>query len=273
MTGGPAVADSQLSQPPGAAAALEQLGRLSLRESSMEDLLQTVAELAKSVLPGDPEASVTLLVKGNPTTITSTGALARDLDETQYERDHGPCLHTARTGEITEITDTRTDSRWPDYSQRAAEHGNLSSLSIPLAIDEDEQVSGALNLYARIPDAFDADSRAAAIRFGPYASVAAGNMYAYRSARDLVDNLRTALDSRAVIDQAKGILIERHRVTADQAFQLLAQASMRANRKLRDVADHLVRTGELLAAASQRNGGSTRRGPPPGRTPRPPDIS
>jgi GAF domain-containing protein len=239
------VASSEDSQPGNAAEALERLGRLSLRELSMDSLLQTVAELARTVMPGNPEASVTLLVKDKPSTVVSTGQFAVDLDETQYERGHGPCLHAARTGELTEITDTRADTRWRDYAQRAAEAGNLSSLSVPLAIDKDEQVSGALNLYARKPDAFDEDSRAAAQSFGPHAAVAAGNLYAYQSARDMADNLQAALESRAVIDQAKGILIERHKLTPDQAFQLLGQVSMNTNRKVRDVADQLVHTGEL----------------------------
>ena len=84
-----------------------------------------------------------------------------------------------------------------------------------------------------------------ATRFAPYAAVAAGNLYAYQSARDMAENLQTALETRAVIDQAKGILMERHKLTADQAFQLLARASMTSNRKLRDVAEDLVRTGDL----------------------------
>ena len=231
-------------QPANATEALERLGRLSLRDLSMEGLLQTVADVAKTVMPGSPEASVTLVFKDHPTTVASTGQLATDLDESQYERGHGPCLHAARTGELIEIGDTRTDPRWPDYLPRAAEHGALSSLSVPLAID-DEQVTGALNIYAREPHAFDEDSRSAATRFGPYAAVAAGNLHAYRSARDRADNLQAALESRGVIDQAKGILMDRHKLTADQAFQVLAQMSMRTNRKLRAVADDLVHTGEL----------------------------
>jgi len=239
------VADTQNPQTADPAEALERLGRLSLREQSMDSLLQTVADLAKTVMPGNPEASVLLLVKDHPRTVVSTGALATDLDERQYERGHGPCLHAARTGEVTEIPDTRAEYRWPDYTPRAVEHGNLSSLSIPLDIDTDEQVSGALNIYARRPDAFDEASRSVATRFAPYAAVATGNLYAYQSARNLADNLQTALESRAVIDQAKGILMERYKMTADQAFQALAQASMHTNRKLRAVADHLVTTGEL----------------------------
>jgi GAF domain-containing protein len=164
----------------------------------------------------------------------------------------------ARTGEFTEIADTRADSRWRDYAERAQKHGNFSSLSIPLAIDAEERISGALNLYAREPDAFDDDSRSAARAFGPYAAVAASNLYTYQSARDMADNLQAALTSRAVIDQAKGILMERHKVTPDQAFQLLAQVSMNANRKVRDVADDLVSTGELPALTPRVDGRRSR---------------
>jgi GAF domain-containing protein len=239
------VADHQDALPADGAEALERLGRLSLRELSMDSLLQTVADLTRSVMPGNPEASVLLLVKDRPSTVVSTGELATALDETQYDKGYGPCLNAARTGEVTEIPDTRTEDRWPEYTPRAVERGNLSSLSIPLAIDEDQQVSGALNIYARRSQAFDEASRSVATRFGPYAAVATGNMYAYQSARDMAQNLQNALESRAVIDQAKGILMERYKLTPDQAFQLLARASMTSNRKLRDVADDLVRTGEL----------------------------
>jgi GAF domain-containing protein len=239
------VVSAENPQPANATEALERLGRLSLRELSMEGLLQIVADLAKTVLPGNPEASVTLVVKDHPTTVASTGQLATDLDESQYERGHGPCLHAARTGELIEIGDTRTDPRWPDYLPRAAEHGALSTLSVPLAIDDDEQVTGALNIYAREPHAFDEDSRSAATRFAPYAAVAAGNLHAYQSARDMAANLRAALESRGVIDQAKGILMARHKLTADQAFQILVRMSMKTNRKLHAVADDLVHTGEL----------------------------
>src|SRR3954454_17972125 len=266
----PAVADSQHPQPVDPTEALERLGRMSLRELSMTSLLEMVADLAKTALPCNPETSVTLLVKDRPTTVASTGPLATDLDETQYDEGQGPCLHAARTGELTEIPDTRADDRWPDYTRRAVEHGNLSSLSIPLSIEEKDQVTGALNIYARRPDAFDEASRSVATRFAPYAAVAAGNLYAYQSARDMAGNLQAALDSRAVIDQAKGILMERHKLTPDQAFQLLAQASMNANRKLRNVADDLVRTGELPEAprgGGRRTGDGRSRGRPEGAAP------
>jgi GAF domain-containing protein len=224
--------------------ALEVLGRLSLREHSMDSLLGTVADVTKSVMPGDAEASITVLVNDRPSTAVYTGQLALDCDESQYGRGYGPCLHAAATGELTEIADTARETRWPDYARRAAEYGSRSSLSVPLPVSEHVRVG--LNIYARRPNAFDEHSRAVATRLGPYAAVAVANMHEYQSARDQASNLEVALESRAVIDQAKGILMERHKLTADQAFQFLAQASMRTNRKLRTLAEHLVTTGELM---------------------------
>lgn len=227
-----------------AAQALEQLGRLSLREHSMESVLQTVADLTSSVMPGNPEASVSLLVDDKPNTPVWSGELALHLDESQYSRGYGPCLHAAGSGEWVEVGDARTDTRWREYMERAVECGSLSSLSVPLPIAEG--ISGALNIYAREPHAFSAGSRSVAEQLVPYAAVAAANIHAYESARELADNLQVALESRAVIDQAKGVLMERYKLTPDQAFQLLAQTSMKTNTKVRWVADHLVRTGELL---------------------------
>ena len=226
-----------------ASGALEELGRLTLRDHSMETLLRAVTELAKTVMPGDTEASVSLLLDGVPSTAASTGDLAMDCDQKQYEEDEGPCLHAARSGELTEVADARTETRWTAYARRAAELGALSSLSVPLPVGP--HVSGALNIYARQAGAFDDASRQVAVRFGPYAAASVANMHAYQTAREMADNLEAALSSRAVIDQAKGILMERHKITADQAFQVLATASMRTNTKLRDIAERLVTTGEL----------------------------
>jgi GAF domain-containing protein len=223
------------------AEALEQLGRLALRENTMQSLLQSVAELTKEVMPGGLESSVSLLINDRPSTVVSTGKLAVDCDESQYGRGYGPCLHAASTGELVEIANARTETRWWDYMQRAVEHGALSSLSVPMPINEG--IGGALNIYAREPDAFDEDGRSIATRFAPYAAVAAANMYAYEDARDMAENYERALESRAVIDQAKGILMERYELTADLAFQALARVSMQTHTKVRDVADTLVRTG------------------------------
>jgi GAF domain-containing protein len=227
----------------GTSQALQQLGRIALRDQTMNSLLQSVVDLAKGVMPGDPEASISLIVADKAISPVYTGQLALDCDESQYDHGDGPCLHAATTGELTEIADTESETRWADYCRRAAERGARGSLSIPLPVND--QIAGALNIYVREANAFDDDTRSAATKFAPYAAVAIANMHAYEDARNMADNLTRALENRAVIDQAKGILMERYRLTADQAFHTLARISMASHRKLRSIADDLVRTGEL----------------------------
>jgi GAF domain-containing protein len=226
------------------AAAFERLGSVAFADSSLQSVLQAVADLIKQVVPGSVEASITLLVADRATTVVHTGQLALDLDESQYGRGYGPCLHAASSGQTVEIEDARTEARWSDYMATAVERGSLSSLSLPLGTSEN--LGAGLNIYARESAAFDEDGRRIGHRFARFAGIAVANMHAYESARERADHLQTALESRAVIDQAKGILIERYKVTADEAFTILAQASMAGNRKLRVVAEHLVTTGELL---------------------------
>jgi AmiR/NasT family two-component response regulator len=113
-----------------------------------------------------------------------------------------------------------------------------------------------LNVYARTAQAFTDDDRSALVEFAAYAGAAQTNMDALQDCRDLAENLQKAMEFRSVIEQAKGILIERYKLTADQAFRLLVDASMHTNRKVRDVAENLVLTGELTDAPP------TRRPPP-----------
>ncbi len=229
---------SEPSTPLDPVEALERLGRLPLRENGMMSLLQAVADLAREVMPGRPETSVSLLINDRPSTAVSTGELARACDESQYGRGYGPCLHAAGTGEVVEVADARSDPRWPDYLAHAVELGVLSSLSVPLPIAEG--IVGAVNVYAREPDAFDEHSRAVATRFAAHAAAVAANMYAYEEVRDLADHLERRAESRAVIEQAKGVLMAQRHVDADAAFEILREASQRYNRKLRDIAQAIV---------------------------------
>ncbi|CCG03881.1 ANTAR domain-containing protein [Blastococcus saxobsidens] len=115
--------------------------------------------------------------------------------------------------------------------------------SYPLPVQE--KVSGALNVYARQLAVTGLRTRQLVSRLASYAVGPVSNMYLYESAVERAEHLQAALESRAVIDQAKGILMERHKLTADQAFQVLARLSMVSNTKLRDVAERLALTGEL----------------------------
>jgi GAF domain-containing protein len=223
--------------------AFDELGRLSFAEHSLESVLSTVTALATRVLPGEPVTSVTIIVDGRPMTVASSGQLAVDLDEAQYRLGSGPCVAAASTGQAAEIVDTRRASTWTDFALLAADRGCGSVLSFPLPVHE--RVAGALNVYAWQFTVHDPRTRELVSRFADYAVVPVSNMYLYESAVERAEHLAAALDSRAVIDQAKGILMERFKLTPDQAFQALARVSMETNTKVRDVAERFVTTGEL----------------------------
>ena len=223
--------------------AFDELGRLSFAEHSLESVLQKVTDLAARVLPGEPVTSVTIVADGRSSTVASSGPLAFELDQVQYAQGAGPCLDAARTGRLVEVTDTSNDERWSPFPQLAAARGCRGLLSFPLP--PQELIRGGLNVYARTSNPLDERTRNLAARFAAYAVVPVSNMYLYESAVERAGHLRAALDSRAVIDQAKGILMERFKLSADQAFSALAQLSMDRNTKVRDIAERFVETGEL----------------------------
>jgi GAF domain-containing protein len=131
-----------------------------------------------------------------------------------------------------------SENRWPDWTPRALEAGVNSTLSIGLPIDQ--QVSGALNIYATEPEAFDDEAVGVAQTFARYAAVALANAHLYDATTTLAEHMRIAMESRAVIEQAKGIIMGDRRCTADEAFRILAKLSQETNRKLRDVAGAIV---------------------------------
>jgi GAF domain-containing protein len=230
-------------------AAFAQLDAMQLSEQSVDAVLQAVVDLVPRVVPGDVEASVTVLVADRPTTLASSGRGARELDEDQYARGHGPAIQAASRAVPVAVDDARSEPRWPDHMRRAVELGFLSSLSIPLG--SSEQLPAALNVYARQPAALDDAARENATRFARFAGTAAATMHGYQSARAVADDLQLALESRAIVDEAKGILVQRHRLTPDLAFHLLARAAGRTGRTLPQVAGHLIATGELLGSPAR----------------------
>jgi GAF domain-containing protein len=226
--------------------AFDELARISFAAHSLESLVHTVTAVATRVLPGEPITSVTILQDSGPSTVASSGELAVDLDRWQYRAGDGPCLAAASTGTPSELPDTRNPGRWPDFAAQAAELGCDSVFSMPLPVQE--RVAGAMNVYGRKSAPMDDATRSLVARFAAYAVVPVSNMYLYRTALERAHHLQAALDSRAVIDQAKGILMERLKLTADQAFQVLARVSMETNTKVREVALQFVETGELPTA-------------------------
>jgi GAF domain-containing protein len=218
---------------------LLSLARLESGDRSLHALLQRVADLAVDQLEGCDLAGVTLVDGEKPTTAVFTDAEAPEIDTAQYETGRGPCVDAYRTGEILQIHDTLTETRWPEFAAAAAEHGVRSTLSLPLHTDD--SILGALNLYARTVSAFDGNDQIVSV-FVAHAATSLANSHAYWAAQTLSEQLQEALESRAVIEQAKGILIAEHACDADAAFEMLRTRSQHENRKLRDVAAGIVAT-------------------------------
>jgi len=211
---------------------------MKLGERDLHAVLGRVAELARQTLPGVAGASVTLIESDRAFTAAFTGQLALDLDETQYQEGFGPCLEVAQSAGTVAVPDMAAETRWPAFARQALAVGVHSSLSVALPLQE--AVLGALNIYATQPAAFGPDAIEMARTFAGYAAVAIANARLYQSTATLAEDMRRAMETRAVIEQAKGILIANQHCTPEQAFELLIRLSQTTHRKLRDCAADLV---------------------------------
>lgn len=219
---------------------LATIARDLVNEPDVEHTLQRVVEAAAAILDGGVLASVSLVTKRRQVeTPASTDDRATRADHLQYEMQEGPCLDAIWAAETFQIDDMTTDEHYPRWSAAVAEQtGIRSSLSLQLYIDEEQGSLGALNLYSPHPAAFDAENRSESLALAAQAAVA------LHSAQT-EEHLRSGMATRTLIGQAQGILIERLRLTPDQAFAVLTRLSQDSNVKLREVARRLVETGEL----------------------------
>ena len=229
---------------PELAAALAELANLLMATPTVGGLLDDLCHLAAGVIAPPASCGITLRQDHLPLTVASSDPLAAHLDEVQYGQDEGPCLQTLRTGLVTVVHDLTREDRWAMYVTHALGYGARSSLSLPLRNDGDTY--GALNLYSRAPDAFGTPEQQKAELFAVQASAALSVASRQAEQTQLTDQLREALATRAVIDQALGILMAQQHCNHDQAFAILRSASQHQNRKLRDVATEIVAsmTGE-----------------------------
>lgn len=211
---------------------------IRLNQGPLEDVLQRLVDIAQEALPGADAVSTTLVRGDKAWTAAFSGQLALDADEMQYQRGYGPCLDAGRTATVLIVDDMHTETRWPDYAAHVARRGVRSSMSVPLPVQTD--VIGALNCYSREVSAFDTRAMGIAEELAAHVAVAVGNAVAYTDAATLVDQMKAALHSRSVIDQAMGIVMAQNRCDAEAAFTILTRASQNRNIKLRDVARSLV---------------------------------
>jgi GAF domain-containing protein len=218
----------------------EKLGELSRTLQEEEDVDATLAAIVSAAVhtvPGVEHASISAVAKRREVrTRAATSELAASIDQIQYDTGEGPCLDSLYENQTVRLGDMEAETRWPTFAARARERGVASMLAIQLYVASEDL--GALNLHSTRPDAFGDESEQVGLLFGAHAAVALAGAQEQ-------ERLRTALSARDVIGQAKGILMERYKLDAHDAFRLLVSASQTTNIKLRDIAEHLAQTGEL----------------------------
>ena len=228
------------------------LARIRLDESSLDGVLQQVVDLARATIPAADAVSVTLVDGDGPRTAASTGALALELDQHQYALGEGPCLDAVRERRAVTLLDLVGEEVYPGFLPRAREAGVRAIASVALA-EVPRSVMG-LNVYTRQQAEDPRGMAAGAQDLAEAAAATAANAALLTSATRVAEELRSAMATRAVIEQAKGLLVARLGCTLERAFDLLAEQSQHTNRKLRDIAVELVQEAQGLRRPPRPNG-------------------
>jgi GAF domain-containing protein len=221
--------------------ALRALATFLVTDAPVGETLHRVAALTTSALQGAEIAGIAMMATdGRPGTAIYTDETSPEVDQAQYDSGRGPCLdawrerRTVRIDDMTEATD-----RYPEFARAALSHGIPSTLSFALVAGGEG--IGALNLYARQAGAFTTEDEELGEELAAAAATVLANSSAYWTAYELSEGLTEAMRSRAVIEQAKGMLMAASpELDADGAFDVLRRASQRENVKLREIARRIV---------------------------------
>jgi GAF domain-containing protein len=214
--------------------------------ATLHHTLEEVAHLSVDTVAGADMAGITMLVDGEPRTAVFTDPTAPEVDSAQYETGTGPCLDAFRHNQVYRVDDFANDRQWPLFSETAATHGLRSIMSLPLTVRH--QCVGALNVYSRTPATFSDDEVYVALQFAAQAAILLANSQAYWDAHKLTENMATAMQSQATLEQAKGIVMATQSCNPSEALQRLVEAAERENRTVRDIAQEFV-----AASAAEQN--------------------
>lgn len=226
-----------------------EISRMLCTAPTVVDTLKRIVDFSVQAIEGCDGAAISFVTGDAIITPVWTEPTMVEVDTLQYKTGEGPCLDAIAQETMFCAEDLLSDRRWPTFGPQAAALGVRSVLSLRLL---GKRTLGALNLYATLPRAYGLVDQAKGLIFTAHAGVAlaaAGELE--RTGRNLAEKtkrltcLERALRSQQVIGQAQGRLMQRERVTADQAYTLLRRASQHLNVKLREVADCVARTGEV----------------------------
>ncbi|WP_248278967.1 GAF and ANTAR domain-containing protein [Brevibacterium sp. 'Marine'] len=200
-------------------------------------VLKVMVDEALRIIPGVDYASLSIVSRDDIIRSRAPSDMVPErLDALQSELHEGPCFDSIREHRIVRAPDLTDPTPWPRFASSAVAEGVRSMLAFQLFVETDSL--GALNLYSKTPRAFDQESEDIGSGVAAHASLALANAQKQ-------GQLYEAVASRDLIGQAKGILMERHKISEHEAFLLLTKVSSKTNTKLREVAEEFVRTGAL----------------------------
>ncbi|MBN7374590.1 GAF and ANTAR domain-containing protein [Mycobacteroides abscessus] len=222
------------SEPYNLAVRMAELARAMAGPPSLDEVLARVTTAAKELIAGVDTAGVLLIGKGGAfESLAALTELPHQLDTLQMRFDEGPCRQAALEDLIVRTDDFRDEARWPQYSQACLDLGVRSGLSFKLYTAD--RTAGALNLFGFAPRVWDAEAETIGAVLAAHAAAA---LLAYQTG----EQLTSAINSRDRIGQAKGIIMERHKVDDVQAFEMMRQLSQESNTRLTDIATQVIDT-------------------------------
>jgi GAF domain-containing protein len=230
---------------------LAGLSQLATNRLPLEQLLTRVATYAVQAIPGANGAGLTLLEKDRSDTIVATADFVREIDDVQYGIGEGPCISAARDGRTVMSGSLGADSRWPRFGGTVARLGVHRVVSLPLVTPDG--VVGAMNVYARAKNAFDDRAAELGEIFAIPAAIAVQNAQVLAQTQRVAAQLKSALETRAVVDRAVGIMMSRSGGTEHEALERLRAMSQHEHQKLALVARQIVDEAVRRAEARHRS--------------------
>jgi GAF domain-containing protein len=218
-----------------------ELQDLVLDSADVDEFLRDLADYTSDELSrtGRPViCGITIMRDRKPATRAASSPKAFAMDEIQNKAGDGPCLAAMRELRTVYVPDLRREGRWPELSASAASHGYFSILGVPVGLED--QTRAALNIYATNPASFTPADIILAENFADQASKTLRLALRIGRLRDARDDMAAAMESRAVIDMAVGVVMAQNRCTPEEAFAFLRSASNSRNTKLREVAASVV---------------------------------
>ncbi len=221
----------------GLVANLAELPSLLLSTEAVDKVVWQAATLAVHAIDDVDACGVTVLREGKPVSIMPGTAPYSELEQYQYEHSDGPLMQAMHQREVVVVPSMTSERQWDGYPALAAERGVAASLCLPLVVGD--QVLGAITLYSSHTHDFSLARRLAEL-VADLASTALSCMKTHSEQTKLNGQLQEALTSRAIIEQAKGMLMAQRGCSADEAFNVLRRSSQHRNIKLREVAGLVV---------------------------------